>query len=122
MIDQPTCQQLRAHQRYKAKQRALVLLTHGEEALPCHIIDISTGGLSFRYLGRKIKSAEINKISLYHEFDLIVDSLPATAVSDSRLHDNLVPVRRGSISFSNLNPDQQHKLACYIQQHTETCH
>ena len=122
MKSQPSCQQLRADQRYSAKQRALVLFPQGEDALPFHIIDISNGGLSFRYLGKKLKYAEIDKISLYHEFELIVDSLPVTTVSDSKLRNNLVPVRRGSIRFSKLNPEQQHKLARYIQQHTEPCH
>ncbi|HEY5674220.1 MAG TPA: PilZ domain-containing protein [Malonomonas sp.] len=122
MESQPTYQPIRMHQRFKAKQRALVLLPQGEDALPYHIIDISQGGLSFRYLGKKLKHSEIDRISLYHEYDLIVDSLPVTTVSDSRLHDNLVPVRRGSICFNNLSADQQSKLATFIQQHTEVSH
>jgi hypothetical protein len=122
MESHPTYQPLRGHQRFKAKQRALVLFTQGEDALPYHIIDISEGGLSFRYLGRKLKHAEIDKISLYHEYELMVESLPVTTVSDSQLRDNLVPVRRGSISFCNLTPEQQHKLATFIQQHAETSH
>jgi len=122
MESQPAYQPIREHQRFKAKQRALVLLPQGEDALPYHIIDISQGGLSFRYLGKKLKHAEINSISLYHEYDLIVDALPVTTVSDSRLHDNLVPVRRGSIRFNSLNPDQRERLTTFIQQHTETSH
>ncbi len=120
MESQPAYQPIREHPRFKAKQRALVLLPQGEDALPYHIIDISQGGLSFRYLGRKLKHSEIDRISLYHEYDLIVDSLPVTTVSDSRLQDNLVPVRRGSIRFHNLNPEQRDRLATFIQQHTET--
>lgn len=122
MKSQPNDQQRRAEQRYNAKQRALVLFPQDQDALPYHIIDISKGGLSFRYLGKKLNYAAIDKISLYHEFDLVVDSLPVTGVSDASLQNNLVPVRRGSICFQTLNPDQQDKLSRYIQQHTEPGH
>ncbi len=121
MESQPTFQPVREHQRFKAKQRALVLFPHGEDALPYHIIDISEGGLSFRYLGKKLKGSEIDKINLYHEYDLLVDSLPVETVSDFRLRDNLVPVRRGSIIFGELNSEQKSKLALFIRQYAETC-
>ncbi len=45
----------RTHPRHKAMHRALVLVSQGPEALPYHIIDISEGGLAFRYLGQKLK-------------------------------------------------------------------
>lgn len=122
MKSQTTYQPAREHQRFKAKQRALVLFPQNENALPYHIIDISEGGLSFRYLGKKLRHSAIDKISLYHEYDLMVDSLPVETVSDYRLRDNLVPVRRGSISFKGLSPEQQHKLAAFIQKLTETTH
>ena len=120
MKSQLTYQPVREHSRLTAKQRALVLLPQREDPLPYHIIDISEGGLSFRYLGKKLKYSEIDKISLYHENELIVDSIPVGAVSDYRLRDNLVPVRRSSICFSALNNEQQRNLGAFIQKHTET--
>ena len=121
MEGQPVYQPIREHQRFKAKQRALVLFPRGEAALPYHIIDISEGGLSFRYLGKKLKRSEIVKINLYHEYDLLVDSLPVETVSDHLLRNNLVPVRRGSILFGALNSEQKGQVASFIQKYAEAC-
>ena len=122
MESQANYQPVREHQRFKAKQRALLLFPQVSDALPYHIIDISKGGLSFRYLGNKLKRSETCTISLYHEFDLIVDSLPVDEISDYRLRDNLVPVRRGSISFGDLNPEQLDQLTAFIQKYADTSH
>lgn len=106
---------VRSYQRFKATDRALVLVNPGPEALPYHIMDISEGGLSFRYLGQKLKRSDIKKISLYHNDKLIVDDLPIKTVSDYRLRDNMVPVRRGSIRFKELDPEKLSKLEAFIQ-------
>jgi len=110
----------RAHPRHKALHRALVLVSQAPDALPYHIIDISEGGLAFRYLGQKLKRSEIDTISLYHDFELIIDDLPAKPVSDYRLRDNLVPVRRGSICFEGLTEEQHSRLENFIKKFTET--
>ncbi len=109
----------RIHQRFSAMDRALVLINQGEESLPFHIVDISEGGLSFRYLGKKLKRSEINKVSLYYDSQLVVDDLPINAISDYRMRDNLVPVRRGSIIFQELTPEQLAKLEVFIKRYTE---
>ena len=110
---------VRSYQRFKATDRALVLVNQGPEALPYHIMDISEGGLSFRYLGQKLKRSDIKKISLYHNDKLIIDDLPIKTVSDYRLRDNIVPVRRGSIRFKELDSEQLSKLEAFIQGFTE---
>jgi len=112
-------QPAREHQRFKAMHRALVLIDKGPESLPYHIMDISESGLSFRYLGQKLKRSEVKEISLYHDFELIVDNLPVQTVSDHRLQDNLVPVRRGSLHFKELTPEQRSQLERFIQNFTE---
>ncbi len=109
---------VRSYQRFKAADRALVLVDQGSESLPYHIVDISEGGLSFRYLGQKLKRSDIKKISLYHNEQLIVDDLPIKNISDHRLRDNMVPVRRGSIRFKELDPDKLSKLENFIQKFT----
>ncbi len=112
-------QPAREHQRFIAMHRALVLIDSGPEALPYHIMDISESGLSFRYLGQKLKRSEIKEVSLYHDFDLVAENIPVQAVSDYRLQDNLVPVRRGSLIFKDLNSDQKSQLERFIQNYTE---
>lgn len=112
-------QPAREHQRFKAVHRALVLIDKGPESLPYHIMDISESGLSFRYLGQKMKRSEVKEISLYHDFELIVERIPVQTVSDYRLRDNLVPVRRSSVNFKDLNETQRSQLERYIQNYTE---
>lgn len=110
---------VRAHQRFAAMDRALVLINRGPESLPYHIMDISEGGLSFRYLGQKLKRSDIKTISLYHDYKLVVEDIPINAISDYRLYDNLIPVRRGSITFKELSPEKLSKLETFIQSFTE---
>ncbi len=110
---------VRNYQRFKAMDRALVLVNQGPESLPYHIMDISEGGLSFRYLGQRLKRSDIKAISLYHDYELIVDNIPIKSVSDYRLRDNLVPVRRGSVRFDTLDDEKLNKLQSFIQNFTE---
>lgn len=112
-------QPAREHQRFVAAHRALVLIDSGPESLPYHIMDISESGLSFRYLGQKLKRSKITEVNLYHDFELIVEGIPVQAVSDYRLQDNLVPVRRGSLIFKQLNTEQRSQLERFIQNYTE---
>jgi hypothetical protein len=110
---------VRENQRFQAVNRALVLIDRGPESLPYHIMDISEGGLSFRYLGQKLRRTDIKELSLYHNHELIVDNLPVKSVSDYRLRDNLVPVRRGSVRFAPLTDEKLHKLQTFIRFYTE---
>jgi len=112
-------QPAREHQRFKAVHRALVLIDKGPESLPYHIMDISENGLSFRYLGQKLKRSEVKEISLYHDFELIVEKIPVKTVSDQQLQDNLVPVRRSSLCFKDLDNEQRGQLERFIQNYTE---
>jgi len=122
MKSQVSYQSSREHHRFKANHRALVLYPISKEAFPYHLIDISRGGFSFRYLGKKLNHSKTEKISLYFEHELIVDSIPVEPVSDYRLGDNLIPVRRRSFRFSGLNDEQQGKLEVFIQKYTEVTH
>lgn len=110
---------VRGDQRFQAMDRALVLIDRGAESLPYHIMDISEGGLSFRYLGQRLKREDIRSVSLYHNYDLIVSNLPIRSVSDYRLKDSLVPVRRGSVRFGELSDEQREKLRTFIRLYTE---
>jgi hypothetical protein len=104
---------IRNDQRFKATDRALVLIDHGPESLLHHIIDISLGGLSFRYLGKQIKRTT-KTINLYHDSQLIVAKIPIKTISDYRMRDSLVPVRRGSVHFDNMPENKLKQLEHYI--------
>ena len=113
--DQP----VRRHQRFKAQERALVSLPLDSEDLPYHIIDICEGGLSFRYLGKKIKTSKIPPINIYYEYELIVGDLPVKEVYDYQLHDDIVPVRRKSLCFESLSIEQHNRLSLFIERFTK---
>ena len=119
MENHSTHQPVRRHQRFKAQERALVSLPLDSEDLPYHIIDICEGGLSFRYLGEKIKTAKIPPINLYYEYELIVGDLPVKEVSDYQLLDDVVPVRRKSLCFESLSIEQHNRLSLFIEHFTE---
>jgi|SRR5210317_1702583 hypothetical protein len=109
----------RKDQRFKAQERALVFLPLDPQDLPYHIVDICEGGLSFRYLGNKIKTSEIPPISLYYEYELIVEDLPVKEVFDYQLHDDIVPIRRKSLCFESLSMEQHHRLSLFIERFTK---
>jgi hypothetical protein len=119
-----SCRQLptRDHLRVKALPRALVFFPQGPEVLPYHIIDISEGGLSFQYLGEKIKRTGTFSVNLYHEHELIAENLPAKEASDIQLRNGLVPVRRASMSLESLSDEQQDRLSNFIKGFTEPLH
>jgi hypothetical protein len=114
-VDQP----VRRYQRFKAQERALVSVPLDSEDLPYHIIDICEGGLSFRYLGKKIKTSKIPPINLYYEYELIVGDLPVKEVSDYQLLDDTVPVRRKSLCFKSLSIEQRNRLSSFIERFTK---
>lgn len=122
MEEQSYDRPIRKHPRFKAPPRAVVFFPKNPESLPCHIIDISEGGLSFRYLGEKDKPSEICSISLYHEHELIVGGLTAKSVSDNHLRNGYIPVRRGSLRFATLSTEQRNKLSNFIAHFAEPLH
>jgi hypothetical protein len=119
MENHSSYQPVRGYQRFKAQERALVLLRLGSQPLPYHVIDICEGGFSFRYLGKKIIASKIPPINLYHEYELIVGDLPVKEVSDCLLFDGFVPVRRRSLCFESLSIEQKNKLSTFIERFTE---
>ena len=115
MVNHSSYQPFRRHQRFTAKARALVIFRVISHNLPFHIIDICDGGLSFRYLGKKIKTSKTPTINLYYEFELIVGDLPVKEVSDYQLRDDIVPVRRKSLCFESLSIEQHNRLSFFIE-------
>ena len=118
VINHPSYRPFRRYQRFTARARALVLFTVDSQNLPFHIIDICDGGLSFRYLGEKIKTSKIPIISLYYEFELIVEDLPVKEVYDNQLHDDILPVRRKSLCFESLSIEQHNRVSFFIERFT----
>ena len=119
MKSQLSYQSGRVHHRFKSGHRVMVQHSQDAESIPYHVIDISKGGLSYRYFGRKLLSSQIDKINLYCGHELIVDAIPVEPVSDYRLRDNLIPVRRRSFRFGALSREQISKLENILQNYSE---
>jgi c-di-GMP-binding flagellar brake protein YcgR len=115
MTEDPS--KIRRDPRHKGAKRAFVLVPENSDALPLHIVDISKGGLSYRYLGEK--KFESKKVNLYHESELIAEGIPVKSISDNRLQNNMLPLRRRSLRFEELSPLQNEQIERFIAVFTE---
>lgn len=104
--------------RYQAMDRALAMVSEPEASMPYHIIDISKGGLAFRYLGNKMESDEIAELDLYFNDTLCAKGIPVDCVADTWTGSDLTDIRRNCLSFKNLSTDQQEQVNLFIQQYT----
>ncbi|MFH1217372.1 MAG: PilZ domain-containing protein [Pseudomonadota bacterium] len=110
----------RRHPRFQALERALVQVTGNGFVLPFHLIDISEGGMAFRYLNENPLPLTDSKMDLYLDHDLLVGRLPVTVVDDQRLSNGFIPKRRCSVRFGTLTPAQHIQLQSYIRCHVES--
>ncbi len=111
----------RKHHRFPVGNVALVSFAP-DPGEPGEVIDISLGGLSFRYFGEKVqrkKSSRLNILSW--DGGPSVRDLPFEKVSDVTLFDDLTVgslTRRGSVRFGHLTRSQLTALVHLIEHHT----
>lgn len=108
----------REYPRYPTMDRALTMISEPQTSTPYHIIDISRGGLAFRYLGEKMKDANIAELDLYYNDTLCVKGVPVKSVADTWAGSDLTDIRRSCLSFKDLSPEQQEKVDQFIQQYS----
>ena len=121
MNDQTTLtRERRFHSRFTAHKRALVAVTGDMTDLPCHLIDISEGGLAFRYLNNGSLPLHDSCIDIYLNEELKVSRLPVTVVADRLIEGDFIPKRRCCVCFSNLTPSQQTQIQSFIRSHTKS--
>lgn len=104
--------------RFQAMDRALAMISQPPANMPYHIIDISRGGLAFRYLGDKLKENNIAKLDLYYNGTLHLQGLSVVTVADSWTGSDLTDIRRNCISFNGFTDEQQEQLELFIEQYT----
>ena len=109
----------RIYRRFPAKERAFVYLGSELGDMLYHLIEISGGGLSFRYLGEEVLTKNLSKLSLVMEDDFYVAALPVETVSDIRLVNSYIPFRRKSVRFCELSPRSKSQLFDFIINNTE---
>ncbi len=135
----------RIHERFQASDRAVAVLSSrsirsdqikcmsmGEIALEVYkskptqmgqIIDISRGGLAFRYIDEKEISSELYEIAIIFAVDFFcMDNVLAETISDFEIESEnpfaSFTIRRCSFQFKKLTLKQNSMLDYFIQKHT----
>ena len=109
----------RTHKRFPAKERALInIKSDAYGLLLYHLIEISNGGLSFRYLGEDILINGSSELSIVIEDNFYMTEIPVETVSDTLLVNGYIPLRRRGVRFGKLSPMQKSQLNDFIMKHT----
>lgn len=112
----------RKHIRYRVKDHVYVGLRSETEEQVGQILDISKGGLSLHYLGTNEKLKEYSDLGIFSSMDLAVERISFRGVADIGVGDDLrinyPNLRRYSLQFENLTPEQEAKLDYFIQNFT----
>lgn len=104
----------RRHRRYKATAGVFAVNSKFGQ-----IIDISRGGLSFRYVERRGWPKELFEMGvLYGDDDFCLDSLAIRTISDcvvaNGLSSSSTIIRRCGVEFATLTPKQLRDLEYFI--------
>ena len=97
--------------------RSLVRIRSMENPLEFfHLIDISRGGLAFRYLGDSELSVPVLELDILCSGDetASLKSLPVQAVCDSPLQNGFIPMRRRSLKFAPLTPEKKAEVEAFF--------
>ena len=108
----------RVHKLIPAKERALVYIGSESDSMLYHLIEISNGGLSFRYLGGNVLTQDLSELSLVLKDKCYVAALPVETVSDTPLNNSNVTFRRRGVRFGELSSMQKSQLNDFIMKHT----
>ncbi len=109
----------RRHPRYKMADVAAVV---GERRLG-HVLDMSMGGLAFSYIQMQARPEEEIELGIIFGQDgKYLDKLPVETVSDCVMShgppSHPVVIRRRSVRFGELTPEQRQNLAEFISHHS----
>jgi len=112
----------RMQKRFKAAEGAFAALVDQESRLG-QIKDISSHGLSFRYIDshEKLANASELKIILGNQ-GLYLDKVPFKIISDFKIQSEFsfskVHMRQIGLKFGELTPGQRNRLDRFIKHHT----
>lgn len=112
----------RKHKRYQVDNGALVLLGWYYETVG-RIIDISAGGLAFRYLPHEEGVDESDLTIVLSETNFYLDEVPTKTISDFELRDEIpatsTTARRRGVQFMNPTDHQKAQIDFFINNYTE---
>jgi hypothetical protein len=108
----------RKNNQYKVQNDAFVVLRSNDTKIG-RIIDISTDGLAFQYIGKESsldEKGELGIISAENSFYLY--NVPCKILSDRKVyknHPSPISMRRCDIQFEKATKDQRSQLEHFIQ-------
>ena len=114
----------RKHRRFRAQDSVFAAPRVGvQERKLWHIIDISMGGLAFRYIPIGDRLDEIYELDILTRDTLFsMEDVPLRSVADLEITDEPPSrhiLRRRSVQFGELTTSQRSKLEYLIEHHTE---
>jgi hypothetical protein len=117
----PVTIERRKHGRLQGKTGALVSLG-AEIKRMWHLIDISKGGLAFRYLGGMEEPQLFSELALLtKEVSFFLEKIPFTVVADCEMNGRFLSnytFRRCGVRFGRLTTDQSVQLQYFITKHS----
>ena len=108
----------RSTQRFQVKSFTFVKLWSEFDEDIGQLLDISSGGLSFRYMSEGEESRTFSKLSIFTNKSIIISRIPFKTISDIELDRGSasIPIifRRSGIQFGYLAPHQQLELEQFL--------
>jgi hypothetical protein len=112
----------RKHKRYKVDAGALVLLGWYYEKVG-RMIDISEGGLAFRYTPQGKEQDESDLTIVLSETNFYLDEVPIKTISDFELAEGIsattITPRRRGVQFTNPTGSQRAQIEFFINNYTD---
>ena len=115
----------RAHARYHVKEGAYTVIKIQQDTKLTigQIVDISKGGLAFKYIANGEPVKGNHKLDIYFIGQGIqLKNISFKVVSDLELENSYpfssILMRRGSLQFQNLEIEQKNELAKFIKKYT----
>ena len=110
----------RKHRRFPTEDRGDAMLFGSDFAKGIQIIDLSRGGVAFRYVaGCEQMSGPMELDILWNHVGVFILKLEIRIVSDSHIPNEyllgVIPIRRCSAEFVDLTEDQKSQLNHFIE-------
>ena len=114
----------RKHARFKVQGRALAALTR-TPSVAGHILNVSEGGLSFRYVASQKRCVDSPRLNLLVSSERKYRrTLPFRCVWDLPIADDFsfgsISIRHCGVKFNDLTNDEKADLESFINNHTAT--
>ena len=111
----PENRERRKDKRYAVKERVLTSIRPIPEET-YHMLDISMGGMAFRYLGKGRRYDEniLRGDLIFEGSGLTVENLTFEIISDQLMNGSFIPMRRCGVQFRNLSDAQHNHLQQFI--------